>query len=550
VPAEVLLKESTAEDAQKVVELVGNLQALVMVDELLNAAEEVQREDALCSETGTSEVDASEAARGNSYTHNISDNVVEIKSTSTSTSNSSDTIDDIPLSKVYEKLHKSLASSPSTKHQKKLVDDVFEPMYPNVLERIGEMAQRRTDVCQNLLVNHPLQPTFIQPLQIILADESEQTGPASDIPESLPSQPQPTTQSSDPSVLQELANHYQGELPGFRLNLEKGSEIAFDEVVLESPQQQIPDSQMAPNTCSDLIIHPQHKPYHLNATHSNISFRIALRNLANKKSSIHKSPVSDDNHSLSEETIFVVHPINVALPSSEATFVSEPEVLIILESSAGNEQPTQIGVSLDSSAPFVLEYIHDEPYVAPNLSGAMEISSTNIPSSSNQIGPQIISTFVLPSPTLLLDSTMLKKVCENIFKDLNKSVKTRNNLVHEDNYVEEWTSLRERVDYVMFELQKSSLEAHNQAMSSLQDWIKNVISSMEEVNVKRDQEMSKLYISDTPIYIDASSIITTSVHSENLDIRWLTKLKIHVDAPILEKLKNDSCNTPFSQQCK
>jgi len=49
-----------------------------------------------------------------------------------------------------------------------------------------------------------------------------------------------------------------------------------------------------------------------------------------------------------------VQPLNVALPSSEATSVSEPEVLIISDSSAGNEQPIQIGATLDPSAPFVL----------------------------------------------------------------------------------------------------------------------------------------------------------------------------------------------------
>jgi len=63
---------------------------------------------------------------------------------------------------------------------------------------------------------------------------------------------------------------------------------------------------------------------------------------------------------------------------------------------------------------------------------------------------------------------------------------------------------------------------------------------MEEVNVRRHQEKSKLYISDTPIYMNASSIITISVHSENPNIRWLTKLKIQADVPILEKLKIDS----------
>jgi len=42
------------------------------------------------------------------------------------------------------------------------------------------------------------------------------------------------------------------------------------------------------------------------------------------------------------------------------------------------------------------------------------------------------------------------------------------------------------------------------------------------------------------MYLDASSIITASVHSEHPDFKWLTKLKIQVDTPILAKLKNDS----------
>lgn len=83
---------------------------------------------------------------------------------------------------------------------------------------------------------------------------SEQPEPNSDIPESSSSQPEPSTQTSDPSFLEELTNHYQGELPGFEPNSERASEIAFDEVILESPQQHEPNSQMALNTCSYHII--------------------------------------------------------------------------------------------------------------------------------------------------------------------------------------------------------------------------------------------------------------------------------------------------------
>jgi len=84
------------------------------------------------------------------------------------------------------------------------------------------MSQMRIDACQNLPANHPLQPPYIQPLQTILADEQFEevpVEPAYNNPETTSSQPQPSTQTSDSSVLNELSNHYKGELPGFKPNL-------------------------------------------------------------------------------------------------------------------------------------------------------------------------------------------------------------------------------------------------------------------------------------------------------------------------------------------
>ena len=63
---------------------------------------------------------------------------------------------------------------------------------------------------------------------------------------------------------------------------------------------------------------------------------------------------------------------------------------------------------------------------------------------------------------------------------------------------------------------------------------------MHEEEVKRTQERSKLYISDTLMFLNASGIISSNVHSENLDLKWLTKPKVQTDSPFLEKLKNDS----------
>jgi len=79
---------------------------------------------------------------------------------------------------------------------------------------------------------------MIEPLQSIPADAEvvgDQTGPESASQEVSVSPPKPTTQTSDPSVIQDLINHYSGELPGFEPNLERASELAYDEVTSKSP---------------------------------------------------------------------------------------------------------------------------------------------------------------------------------------------------------------------------------------------------------------------------------------------------------------------------
>jgi len=112
--------------------------------------------------------------------------------------------------------------------------------------------------------------------------------------------------------------------------------------------------------------------------------------------------------------------------------------------------------------------------------------------------------------------------------------------VHEKDYVSEWTTLRSRVNYMMCELHKLSLKAHDKALLDPHKWFHGVTVNMDEVEIKRSQERRRLYLSDTPMYLDASSIISSSVQSDNPDFRWLTKLKVQTsDAPILEKLQDD-----------
>jgi len=93
---------------------------------------------------------------------------------------------------------------------------------------------------------------------------------------------------------------------------------------------------------------------------------------------------------------------------------------------------------------------------------------------------------------------------------------------------------------MMCELQKLSLEAHDKALLDLQQWFQGVTVNLEEVELNRSLEKNKLYLSDTPKYLDDSSIIFSSVQFENPDFKWLTKLKIQTsDSSILKKLEDD-----------
>jgi len=354
------------------------------------AIEDVQREEA-----ATSEVGALEDTQGNTDSLHTA-NIIEIESSSashsysTSTSNSSD-LDDVPLNKIYTTINKNL--SPSTKLKKKPSDETFEPMYPSVLERIGEMSQMRVDVCARLPADHRLQPPMIECIQSIPTDVEGVDEPAG--PESanisISSHPKSTTQTTEPSVLDDLVNHYSGELPGYEPNQEKASEVASDGVALESPQQQAPNSQMVSTTCTEIIIHPEQLPYHLNATHSNISFGIALRNLAKKIKTVPEQHVPEQV--LTEQF--------ESQTSNEQ--INEPDFMIISYSSDGKDEQTDswfipgfLNKFACSSSTMISESVPDQPDETNTLLTepilAAETFTNDQPSSSNQAAiPQFLT---------------------------------------------------------------------------------------------------------------------------------------------------------------
>ena len=276
VPASSIAREDVGTDAQEVIKAAEVEQELVATEAsslLMVVVEEVQKENVDCSEVGVSK-----AARGNpDFQHNANVIVVESSSTTSSQSTSSSDIDNIPLNRVYENLHKALSPSSSTKLQKKPNDDTFEPMHPSVQERIHDMAQMGFKVCERLPANHPFQPPMVKPLQSIIVDAEvigEHVGPKSaNRNVSSSSHPTSTTHTSEPSVLENLVSHYSGELPGVEPNQEKASEVAYSEVALESPQQQSPNVQMTSTTCPDVSapkhVAPEHSgsrqlvPFHI-----------------------------------------------------------------------------------------------------------------------------------------------------------------------------------------------------------------------------------------------------------------------------------------------
>ena len=72
--------------------------------------------------------------------------------------------DNIPLSQKF-----NLFPKPTPKPKS------FEPVYPAVLQSIGEMSQRRVDICNKFPTDHPFQPPVIEPLNIIPADTHTST---------------------------------------------------------------------------------------------------------------------------------------------------------------------------------------------------------------------------------------------------------------------------------------------------------------------------------------------------------------------------------------
>jgi len=111
-------------------------------------------------------------------------------------------------------------------------------MYPYVEESIHDMQNRRINDCVRLPANPPLQPPLIEPLQFVPVDAEvvdDQTRSESANHKVSLSPSNLSTQTSEPSVLDNLVNHYSGELTGYESNLERASKLASEVSYVKKP---------------------------------------------------------------------------------------------------------------------------------------------------------------------------------------------------------------------------------------------------------------------------------------------------------------------------
>jgi hypothetical protein len=102
--------------------------------------------------------------------HEISSNSF---STSLSTSSSSsDSDDDKPIGHRYPNLVKSHPTSTKT-YKKPSQTSSYEPVGHVIDQKINDMSERRNQYIDRILLNHPLQPLNIKPLNMIVPENVE-----------------------------------------------------------------------------------------------------------------------------------------------------------------------------------------------------------------------------------------------------------------------------------------------------------------------------------------------------------------------------------------
>jgi len=204
--------------------------------------------------------------------------------------------------------------------------------------------------------------------------------------------------------------------------------------------------------------------------------------------------------------------------------------LTVPEQNASDQSASELTTNNQSTISNIHEpetFINDQPSSLNLAIQPVAPAKTNVPS----------------PPTLFLHSTILANVCDSIFQELNNLVQARNNLNHEDNYEKLWTRLKDRVEFVLSELQRSCFDAQELAQAKLQEWLKGVVSNLDEVKILRTWVK-------TPLCLEARSVIPSSIHPRELNLDWLNKLNFKEASSELALLQKNALLEKENHQFK
>jgi len=210
---------------------------------------------------------------------------------------------------------------------------------------------------------------------------------------------------------------------------------------------------MASETCTAMVIRQDFKIYS------------PLQSIFESSST--DQSISDTSISILEYLTYVVQPISAAKPESslqtalytlinkysltEPVLEPAPKPLIDISNMDISNFDDEDGLFIDGDLGSFSTFVNEPNLDTPSSSTTQPY--LDLPSISS---PQTIN--VSPPPTLLLESIVLKEVCENICEDVNKHAQARNNPVHTKNYEDKWIALREMLDRVFCDLQRLYVE--------------------------------------------------------------------------------------------
>jgi len=325
-------------------------------------------------------------------------------SSSSSSILSSSNEDDVPLSKMYSSINKT----PSKTKTSQKLDDTFEPMHPSVQERMIDIQQRRIDAYKYLPADHPLQPPVIEAIQVIPA----------------------AAEGGDDPV---------------------GTDLAFGSNVSSKPNSPIIQN--------------------LNITETSI-----LSNLESHYSGALPEYVSNlqTASDIASDEVMAESPQHQPPNSPTNNFVPTSDILVpelnVHEQTTSKQSTSEHNASQQTASVQNASKLPDQIQSSTSIIHEPEHSTNDQPSSSNlAIQPVKPARTNIPSPqTIFLDSTIVSHVCESIFLELNSLIEARNNLINEESYEKQWIRLRERVDFIFSELQRSCLDAQEVAQVKLQ----------------------------------------------------------------------------------